>query len=101
LMVDFPTVPDHRSNLALGLHNMGILLQNLGKKSAAESTYRRAVIILDAIVKEFPSVPDFRGRLADSSLNLGLSLKDRGDQSGDRVVRAACGRRLRPRPRGP
>src|SRR5207253_835785 len=56
--------------------NLGLLLQELGRRADAEAAYRRAIELQEALARAFPAVPAYRGDLAHSQSNLGNVLNE-------------------------
>jgi tetratricopeptide (TPR) repeat protein len=73
-------VPDYRRDLAMGHHNLGSLLQELGQRPAAEQSYRRALDLRQKLATGFPAVPAYRRELATSHHHLGNLLVELGQQ---------------------
>jgi tetratricopeptide (TPR) repeat protein len=71
---DFPTVPEHRYDLAQSDNNMGILLLDLGKHEEALAAFREALVISEGLVKEFPTVPNYQSDFVRFSGNLAALL---------------------------
>ena len=71
-------MPEYRKDLARSHNNLGILLNNLGKRPEAEEQYRKALAIQEKLAAEFPAVPDYRKDLAPSHNNLGILLAGLG-----------------------
>jgi tetratricopeptide (TPR) repeat protein len=64
--------------LAGSHNNLGVLLENLGKRAEAETAYHNARKILKPLVADFPTVPNYRHYLANIHNNLGLLLRTTG-----------------------
>jgi tetratricopeptide (TPR) repeat protein len=65
---------------------LGVVLDDLGKRSEAEAAYRAALGIQERLAADFPAVPEYRQDLANSHNNLGIVL----DQPGKRAEAEAA-----------
>jgi len=90
---DFPTVPDHRSDLASSHTNLGELLKNQGKGADAEEQFKKGLALREKLAADFPAVPDYRRDLAGSHHNLGVLLADLGKRAeAEEQTRVAAGK---------
>jgi tetratricopeptide (TPR) repeat protein len=71
-------VTQNHQELGFSHHDLGGVLQALGKHAEAEAAYRRALGIAKKLADEFPTVPGYRGELAGDLNSLGWLLKVRG-----------------------
>lgn len=78
LTADYPASPLYRSELARSHHNLGLLLNALGRRAEADAAYRTALAIREKLVADYPAVPDYRSDLAGCQHNLGLLLNALG-----------------------
>jgi serine/threonine protein kinase/Flp pilus assembly protein TadD len=74
LAADFPRVPGHRFYLAACHHNLGLLLNDLGKYAEAEAEYRQALDLTTRLAADFPENTAYREALASHHSGLGRVL---------------------------
>jgi tetratricopeptide (TPR) repeat protein len=86
---DHPTVPSFRSDLALSLHNLGLLLARSGRRAEAMGLHREELAILEKLTEQNPDVPHYRGELANAEVDAAAALLISG-RSGE--SRALCER---------
>jgi hypothetical protein len=58
LVVNFPTVPEFRDDLAAGHNNLGTLLKRLKRRDDVQIQYRKGIEIREKLASEFTAVPD-------------------------------------------
>jgi serine/threonine protein kinase len=78
LVVDFPTRPEFRENLALSHYNLAILLRATGRLEQGEAAFGAALALQKQLTTDFPTCPEFRQQLAQTQTNLGVLLSDTG-----------------------
>jgi serine/threonine-protein kinase len=72
LVVEFPTAPDYRHDLADSYDQLGALLRDAGRAKEAEAAYQRSLELWEKLVEEFPSVRDYKHHLGENYNILGL-----------------------------
>jgi len=78
LVVDFPAVPDYRTNLAENHGELGLVLLAWKKWDRAETELRAAAAIHKQLMVEFPEASQHAIRLAGTFCNLGFLARDCG-----------------------
>ena len=86
LVKDYPRIPEYRLRLARVDHNLGALLESVGRGDEAEKTYRRAIVLLSKVLEEFPRAAAYRFQLATIYANLGHLLVANNDNPGAEKV---------------
>ncbi len=77
LVVEFPSNPSHRRDLAESHSNLGHLYQSARRFQEAEKAYRQGLTVRENLAAHLPD-PGYREDLARSQSSLGDFLKERG-----------------------
>jgi tetratricopeptide (TPR) repeat protein len=75
---DFPGVPKHRFNLALGHYTRTARLKAVGRLAEAEQAYSTAISLAKRLAADEPGQRDYRDLLSRCHINLGNLLKQDG-----------------------
>jgi tetratricopeptide (TPR) repeat protein len=78
LVVEFPTVPAYRLELAGSAASLALLLRETGHMVEADRLNDRALELREGLVAEFPGVATYREELANSHDSVGHGLRERG-----------------------
>lgn len=82
LAAGFPTVPEHRRQLARAHAGAGAALAKLGQQPEVEAEYHKALTLLESLAAEFPHEAAYRSELAASHHSFGVVLQVVGDNAG-------------------
>jgi tetratricopeptide (TPR) repeat protein len=78
LAEEFPTIREHRVNLAVSHYHLGILLSDLGKLAEAAEAYRAALPIFERLATDFSTNTGYRRELSAIPDGLGEVLRALG-----------------------
>ena len=78
LVADAPVVPEHQSELASTLTDLGDMLEKLGHHAEGEQLLRQAIALAEKVVADSPAMPQYRSGLANSHHSLGELLESSG-----------------------
>src|SRR5262249_19884707 len=84
LAADFPSRPEFRQELSVGLNYLGHLLRDTGQLREAEAAYAEALAIQKQLAADFPGVPDYRNDVAGTLFNLANAAGNRRDFAASR-----------------
>ncbi|HVJ81895.1 MAG TPA: tetratricopeptide repeat protein, partial [Planctomycetia bacterium] len=74
----FPSMPQHRRELANAVNSLGVLQGDVGRGRDAEASFERAVRIYERLAAEFPAQASHLVDMAGSCKNLGQQIGDDG-----------------------
>jgi serine/threonine-protein kinase len=75
---EFPSVAQHRQELARSHHGLSAVLRSLGRQEEAVTAVRQAVALQEELVAAFPHVADYRQDLGKIRDTLGMLLRELG-----------------------